>query len=109
LINIPLYVIIIIKQEQIIMIYTQDYNVRPDSKGRIALGVLAKGVSSFRIHKEEDGRLLLEPYKEIPAREAWLFENDTAIAKVRSGLKDAKAGKITKRGDFSKFIDSELD
>jgi predicted RNA-binding protein YlxR (DUF448 family) len=79
--------------------------VRPDSKGRIALGAYAKGVSSFRIHAEKDGRLVLEPYKEIPAREAWLYENKSALAKVRKGLKDAKEGKVTRGGDFSKFID----
>jgi hypothetical protein len=81
-----------------------DQTVRPDSKGRVALGAYAKGVSSFRIHEEKDGRLILEPYKEIPAREAWLFENKTALAKVRKGLKDAKEGKVTRGGDFTKFI-----
>jgi hypothetical protein len=38
--------------------------VRPDAKGRIALGALAKGVSSFRV-QEENGKLILEPYVEI--------------------------------------------
>jgi hypothetical protein len=42
--------------------------VRPDSKGRIALGAFAKGVSSFRVHKEEGGRVVLEPFVEIPMR-----------------------------------------
>jgi hypothetical protein len=83
----------------------QDQTVRPDSKGRVALGVYAKGVSSFRIHAEKDGRLVLEPYKEIPAREAWLYENKAALAKVRKGLKDAKDGKVKRGGDFTKFID----
>lgn len=30
---------------------------------------LAGGVSSFGVSTEADGRLTLEPYKEIPARE----------------------------------------
>jgi hypothetical protein len=83
----------------------QDQTVRPDSKGRITLGAYAKGVSSYRIHAEKDGRLILEPYREIPAREAWLYENKTALAKVRKGLKDAKEGKVRRAGDFTKFID----
>lgn len=83
---------------------THDQTVRPDAKGRVALGGFAKGVSSFRIHQEKDGRLILEPFKEIPAREAWLYENKVALGKVRKGLSDAKAGKLSKRGDFSKFI-----
>jgi len=83
---------------------TSDQNVRPDAKGRVALGSFAKGVSSFRIHQEKDGRLILEPFKEIPAREAWLYENKVALDKVRKGLAQAKAGKVSKRGDFSKFV-----
>jgi hypothetical protein len=47
---------------------TPTITVRPDAKGRIALGALAKGVSSFRVH-QENGRLILEPYVEIPIHE----------------------------------------
>ena len=79
------------------MTASQAHTVRPDSKGRITLGAYAKGVSSYRIHQEKDGRLILEPYKEIPAREAWLFENDAALTKVRKGLKEAAAGKVSRR------------
>ena len=80
------------------MTVSQGRTVRPASKGRITLGAYAKGVSSYRVHQEKDGRLILEPYKEIPAREAWLFENDAALTKVRKGLKDAAAGKVSRRG-----------
>ena len=79
--------------------------VRPDSKGRITLGAYAKGVSSFHIHEEKDGRLILEPYKEVPAREAWLYKNKKALAMVEKGLKEAKQGKTSSRGNFSKFLD----
>lgn len=91
------------------MTASQTHTVRPDSKGRITLGAYAKGVSSYRIHPQADGRLVLEPYKEIPAREAWLFENHAALSKVRKGLKDAAAGKVSRRGDFSKFVEDDAD
>ena len=81
--------------------------LRPDAKGRITLGPLAKGISSFVVSKEADGRLTLEPYKEIPAREAWLFENPVAIGKVRQGLNDAAAGRLRDRGDFSQFANDK--
>jgi len=84
---------------------TTDHNVRPDAKGRIALGALAKGVSSFRIHQEKDGRLILEPFTEIPAREAWLYKNKEALEMVRTGIAQAKAGKLIKLGDFSKYLE----
>ncbi len=84
---------------------SQNRTLRPDSKGRIALGDFAKGISSFRISQEKDGRLILEPFREIPVRETWLYENPAALAKVRKGLKDADEGKLSRRGDFSKFAD----
>jgi hypothetical protein len=90
------------EQQEIIMATPQ--TVRPDSKGRIALGAYAKGVSSYRVHAEKDGRLILEPYKEVPAREAWLYKNNKALAMVEKGLKDAKEGKTSSRGKFSKFL-----
>ena len=52
--------------------------VKPDSKGRITLGKLAQGVSSFAVRVDDEGRVLLEPYAEVPARERWLFENKAA-------------------------------
>jgi len=79
--------------------------VRPDAKGRITLGSLANGISSYQVVEQPDGRLILEPYKEIPAREAWLFENPIALQSVRKGLEDAAKGNTRKRGDFSKFAE----
>ena len=49
--------------------------LRPDAKGRISLGELAKGVSSYKVTKNENGQLTFTPYAEIPYSEKWLFEN----------------------------------
>lgn len=87
----------------------QSLTVRPDAKGRITLGSLAKGISSFRIQQQPDGSLLLEPFKEIPMREAWLFENPAALARIRKGLADAAAGKVRKRGNFSSYLADDSD
>lgn len=80
--------------------------VRPDAKGRIFLGQLAKGVSSYTVIKDH-GRIILEPNVEIPAQEKWLWENKTALRQVRKGLQDAAAGKVKSRGSFSKFVDED--
>jgi len=77
-------------------------NVRPDSKGRVTLGELTDGVSSYDVHKNADGSLLLEPKVEIPAREAWLFKNPSALASVRQGLKESAQGKATKGPSYAK-------
>jgi hypothetical protein len=84
-------------------------SVRPDSKGRVALGKFAAGVSSFRVSRESDGRIILEPFTEIPAREHWLFENRKALASVRKGLQESAAGKATPGRSFAKHADDTLE
>ena len=74
--------------------------LHPDAKGRIALGVLAKGISSFAVLEGKDGRIILEPRVEIPAREQWLLKNKTAMRQVQKGLKDSAKGKISQRNEF---------
>lgn len=83
--------------------------LRPDAKGRIALGKLAQGVSSFQATQDSEGRIILEPYAEIPAREKWLLENKPALAAVKKGLEQAAAGKVRKRGSFAIFANNEID
>ena len=83
--------------------------LRPDSKGRITLGKLAEGVSSFRAQQMEDGSIVLHPYAEIPAREHWIFKNPEALASLKRGLADAAAGRVHDLGDFSKYADDDED
>ena len=82
------------------------YKVRPDSKGRISLGKIAEGISSYTVTRE-NGRIILEPNVEIPAKEKWLWENKTALKQVKSGLKDSASGGVKSRGDFTKFVDNK--
>lgn len=78
-----------------------DYiNLRPDSKGRVTLGKLAEGVSSFHAYPQDDGKIILEPYAEIPAKEKWLFQNKKAIKKVLEGLDQSAKGKTKHHKDF---------
>lgn len=83
--------------------------LRPDSKGRIALGHLADGVSSFVVTETKDHKIILEPFTEIPTHEKWLFANKTALKKVEQGLKDAAEGRIFSLGSFSKFVDDDIE
>ncbi len=77
---------------------TPQSTARPDDRGRITLGSsLTSGVSRYDVYvDEESGEVLLRPYKEIPANEAWLYENPTANKLVLAGLKSAKRGKVSK-------------
>jgi hypothetical protein len=60
--------------------------LRPDGKGRINLGNLAAGVSSYRVVIGEHGELTLTPYAEIPLSEKWVFENKDVLEKVKQQL-----------------------
>ena len=78
--------------------------LRADAKGRIALGSLAGGASSFRATVDLEGRIILEPFAEIPEREKWLFTSKDALASVNAGLKQAGEGKTQARGSFARFV-----
>lgn len=83
--------------------------IRPDAKGRITLGSLAKGISSFKATVDDHGRIILEPFAEIPAREKWLFENKDALNSVRAGLIQSKESRTRSRGSFARFANGEID
>lgn len=88
---------------------TRTLQLRPDAKGRITLGKLAQGVSSFRARRTEDGNIILEPFTEIPAREAWLFKNPSALDAVKAGLAQAAEGKTRSLGSFAEFADEDIE
>ena len=81
--------------------------VRPDSKGRITLGSLAGGASSFKAYKDEKGRIVLEPQVEVPALEAWLWQSPVAMKAVQRGLRDSAEGNLVRRGSFAKYADED--
>ncbi len=57
--------------------------IRPDSKGRLNLGEIVKGVSSFHVTIEKNGRIVLEPYAEIPFEDKWIFDNKDLMEKIK--------------------------
>lgn len=74
--------------------------VRPDAEGCTPIDSLAYGISSFKIIYEH-GCIILEPQIKIPVREKWLFENKTALALIRDGLKDEGEGQVGSKGSFA--------
>ncbi|HSA06970.1 MAG TPA: hypothetical protein P5556_07300 [Candidatus Gastranaerophilales bacterium] len=85
----------------------QEKYLKPDSKGRIQLGRLAKDVVRYHVIEESDGKIILFPEVAIPASEAWLYKNKKALEAVKKGLEDSASGKVKKRGSFAKYIDEE--
>lgn len=83
--------------------------LRPDSKGRISLGKLAQGISSFRVTIDDRRRIVLEPYSEVPSSEKWLFDNPDVRESVLRGLVDAKNGRVSDLGSFAQYLDEAED
>lgn len=83
--------------------------LRPDAKGRITLGKLARGISGFRARRTDDGNILLEPYTEIPVLEKWLFENASALDAVKTGLAQAAEDTTRALGSFAQYVDEDAD
>jgi hypothetical protein len=87
----------------------EEMRVRPDSKGRVCLGKLAEGVSSFLVTLDSEGHIVLYPYSEVPAREKWLWENREALAAVKEGLEQSENGQRRYRGSFAQYADDEIE
>jgi hypothetical protein len=73
---------------------TETIILRPDSKGRIALGEIANNVSSYRVTVENNGKVTLEPYAEIPLAEKWIFENKELLEKVVQQMKSEQTKQL---------------
>jgi len=71
--------------------------VKPDAKKRVVLPkfLVREGVT-YHIYSNERGQILLDPQVTIPASEAWLFNNQEAMALVQKGLSDAARGRVSK-------------
>ncbi len=83
--------------------------LKPDTKGRIVLGKWAKEVTSYHATIDQDGKITLEPYTEIPLREKWLFANKEALKGVLQGLEESARGEVVSLGDFSKYLEDDTE
>src|SRR5471032_1850517 len=79
-------------------------DVRPDDRGRVALGKALKdlGDASFDVYLDGEGRIVLDPQVSIPASEVWLYRNRKALSSLRRGLAEAAAGNARVIGSFAR-------
>jgi hypothetical protein len=75
---------------------------QPDAKKRLSLGEALRGTTAYNIYRNPIGQIILDPVKTIPASETWLYENPTALASVKQGLRESAEGKSVYRGSFAK-------
>jgi len=78
-------------------------NLSIDSRKRISLSKLLPDLPVSSVRAYVDGeKIVLEPMVEVPAREAWLYQNEKALNKVKTGL--SEEGTI-KRGSFAEYAE----
>ena len=67
-----------------------------DSKGRLTLG---EAFANRTVLVEQRGsQLVIQLARVIPEHEAWLYDNPEALASLRRGLNQARAGKVSRPG-----------
>ena len=82
--------------------------LRPDSKGRICLGSLAKGISGYKaVINENTKEITLKPYAELALTEQWLFENKEVLNQVKRGLQQSANKKTVYKGSFAQYINDD--
>ena len=64
-----------------------------DAKGRVSLGGHFANRAVI-VEQQGDDAVVVRLARVIPEREAWLYENPQALAAVRRGLDQARAGKV---------------
>jgi len=70
-----------------------------DSKGRLTLG---EAFANCTLIVEERGHeVVLQRARVVPESEAWLYENQAALASVRRGLKQATERKLSDGPDLA--------
>jgi hypothetical protein len=76
-----------------------------DGKGRVTLGSGAAN-RPVSIQKINEFEYLIKVVRVIPETEAWLYENPAALDAVRTGLQQARTGRVTTGPDLD--ADKEL-
>ena len=95
------------REKQDLVLIARD--VRPDAKKRVTLGKAMTGFEEdvrFDVYRNDSGQIVLDPQVSIPASEAWLYRNPSALAAVRRGLQESAEGK-TFPVSFLAYADEE--
>lgn len=82
--------------------------VRTDNRGRLTIGQEVKS-KKYRVLINDVGQILLDPVKNIPERELWLWKNPGARASLERGLQQAASREVQDLGSFAQYGDLEID
>ncbi len=84
-----------------------------DDKQRICLTrILSReereNFRSFRMYRD-DGRIILEPVIEVPAKGHWIYKDPEALTSLLKGIRDAEEGRMHDLGSFAKYAQEDVE
>ena len=88
------------RTDTLVMVKRATQTKHTDSKGRLTLGEAF--ANKTLIVEQRGNEIVLHVARVIPEHEAWLYENPTALAAVRRGLKQARSRKLSDGPDLAK-------
>jgi hypothetical protein len=71
-----------------------------DSKGRLTLGAKFAGRTVI-VREIDETEIAVKLARVVPEREAWLYQNPVALAMLRAGLAESKAGAVAPSPDLA--------
>lgn len=85
---------------------TEPIYLKPDSRNRISLGKVTKGLPQLYRAYELNGNIILEPIKDINKEVEWIFkpENKHLLEIVKKGLSQEANIDL---GSFAQYADDE--
>ncbi|MBU6455843.1 MAG: hypothetical protein KGS72_28995 [Cyanobacteria bacterium REEB67] len=76
--------------------YDTGKETEPDDRNRVSLGAAVKtpeGVR-YKVKQNDQGQILLDPVKLVPAYEAWFHANPERVAEFKLAVAQAEAGQL---------------
>ena len=71
-------------------------SVRPDSRKRVVLPLSLTEDISFDVYRNKVGQIILDPKIEIPASQAWFWENPQDVKDFEESIAQAARGELIK-------------
>lgn len=76
--------------------------VRPDAKKRVTLKKVDRLAPFYKVYSNALGQIILDPQVIVPAAELWLHKDQDALASIRRGLAESKAGRLVRLPSLAK-------
>ena len=78
--------------------------IKLDNKKRATLTNSGVEGKIYKVYRNADGQIILDPMRLVPETELWLLKNTKALQAVQNGLRQSAEGKVKKRKSMAKKV-----